>query len=139
MISKHHSFVIPSVEDISSFVQLCIFEKWAQGAKVLLTSAAAHATLSLAGAQGLADLCEKMISAILSIEDVKLRRQFSLSVVEDVLTKRPYVRTFAYSQLLQKEGSLSNSEWFDLPRLSKECLKSLNSEDLRLLYITSKD
>lgn len=133
MITKHHSCILASIGDILSFVQLCIDEKWSQGAKVFLQSAATHVALALSGVQGQITVVDEVIKAILAIDDVKLKRAFSLALVEDVLTKRPYVRTFAFYQLLEK-GTVYSAEWFDIARLSRECLKSLNGEDLRQLY-----
>jgi hypothetical protein len=46
-ISKHPSFIIPTIDELTDFVKLCISEKWPQGAKALLTSATAHSKYQL--------------------------------------------------------------------------------------------
>ena len=74
-----------------------------------------------------------------TVEDLKLRRVFSLALVEDIITKRPYSKVFALD-LLNISSNLRNSQqWFDLAKLSRECLKSLTGEDFRQLYIQHRE
>ena len=67
-----------------------------------------------------------------SIDDLKLRRLYSLSLVEDVLTKRPFSKVLALTLLnLSSDLNTQGSQWFDLAKLARECLKSLTGEDFR--------
>lgn len=74
---------------------------------------------------------------VMQIEDVKVRRSFSVSLVEDTLTRRPFNKHLLI-QLLDEQKPLRDSEgagsWFDLAKLARECLKSFTSEDLRMIY-----
>jgi hypothetical protein len=75
-----------------------------------------------------------------SIDDLKLRRLFSLSLVEDVLTKRPFSKVLALTLLnLTSDLRTQGSQWFDLAKLARECLKSLTGEDFRQLYIRHRE
>ncbi len=75
-----------------------------------------------------------------SIDDLKLRRLYSLSLVEDVLTKRPFSKVLALTLLnLSSDLRTQGSQWFDLAKLARECLKSLTGEDFRQLYIRHRE
>lgn len=54
----------------------------------------------------------------------KVRKQYVKEVVEECLTKRPYAKHLV---LCIAEGGLKSET--DLPRIARECLKHLTSED----------
>ena len=67
------------------------------------------------------------------VEDLKLRRTYSICIVEDILTVRPFTKHVALL-ILQRNECVSN-DWYDLIKLSRECLKNLTAEDLRQIYV----
>jgi len=74
------------------------------------------------------------------VEDVKQKRSFSITLIEEVLTKKPFTKNFALLLLDEVKGSsLRADAWFDLAKLSRECLKSLTAEELRQLFIGNAD
>lgn len=73
---------------------------------------------------------ESIFKLVQDIVDLKLRRIFSLALVEDVLTKRPFSKVLALT-LLNINSDLRQGQWFDLAKLARECLKSLTGEDFR--------
>jgi len=58
-----------------------------------------------------------------------LRRSFSVAIIEETLTKKPYVKTL--TQLLL-EDKLTKTH--DQQKIARECLKNLTSEDFVQLY-----
>lgn len=69
----------------------------------------------------------------MALKDAKVKKQFSVGLVEEVMTKRPFNR-FLTLMLLTETEFLRTCGWFDLPKLARECLKTLTSEDLRQTY-----
>lgn len=84
-------------------------------------------------------LLQEIISTVNSIKDVKWKRSVTISVVEELLTKRPYTKCFT-ELLFNASPCLKSSEedqqWYDLAKLARECLKHLTAEDLRQLYVS---
>lgn len=66
-----------------------------------------------------------------NLEDPRQRRQYQAVIVEETLTKRPYLRVLT---VLVLDGPKDCLRDVDLLRVSKECLKGLTGEDLRLIH-----
>ena len=79
-----------------------------------------------------------MFKLVQDVEDLKLRRIYSLALVEDVLSKRPFSKVLALT-LLNINSDLRQGSWFDFAKLARECLKSLTGEDFRQLYIQHRE
>ena len=80
------------------------------------------------------NLVKTILSMITTeVEDLKLRRTYSICIVEDILTVRPFTKHLALL-ILQRNECVSN-DWYDLIKLSRECLKNLTAEDLRQIYV----
>lgn len=71
-----------------------------------------------------------MISLVSSIIDVKVRKNFAISLVEEILTKKPYTKFITLSLLAD---TIARSV-FDVSKISVECLKNLSSEDFWQFY-----
>jgi hypothetical protein len=95
--------------------------------KVILTSSAVvQVLMQTLNMNGQVQLISNILNSITTIEDVKLRRSFSVSIVEEILAKRPFAKTLV---ILLVQGKVS--EWFDRVKLARECLKHVTGEDLR--------
>ncbi len=70
------------------------------------------------------------MQTLLEIKDVKIRRIYAISIVEELFTKRPYNKILALN-LLNLSSDIRRSDWFDHAKLARECLKSLTAEELR--------
>ena len=81
---------------------------------------------------------DSVLRSVQGIEDPKVRRAFSIALVEDVITKRPYGKVLSLT-LLNFNSELREGQWYDLAKLARECLKSLTSEDFRQLYIHHRE
>lgn len=79
------------------------------------------------------DFVETVLKLIWGISDTKQFRQFSLSVIEEILPKKPFAKVLSLL-LLNPTSSLRSSSSEDLTRLARECLKNLSSEDLKQLF-----
>jgi len=62
----------------------------------------------------------------------RIKKNFYIHVIEEVLTKKPYNRHLTL-QLLEGKNFLEQKA--DIAKLARECLKSLTSEDLMHLAI----
>ena len=125
---------------MESFVQWAIRDKWLQGAKSLLTSAATQVAFQSTSVRKQTIFLENVLKVVSEIEDLKQRRNFSITLVEDILTKRPFTKYVAFLLLAGNSASLYGessgfSSWFDLIKLSRECLKNLTAEDLKQMRI----
>lgn len=80
-------------------------------------------------------LFERIIKAVQDIEDVKVRKNFSISLVEDVLTKKPYTKP---ATMILLNGGIARN-LFDVAKIARECLKNLSSEDLFHLFLEDKE
>jgi hypothetical protein len=97
-------------KDLHNFIEQAIRDKWVQGAKALLTSVPALLAYQALEYQGQHQFMEGIFTLVQSIEDLKLRRIYSLALVEDVLTKRPFSKVLALTLLnltsdLRTQGS----------------------------------
>ena len=82
LLYKMVSFVV-TIGDVESFVKWAIKDKWIQGAKSMLGSSAARSAFSSTSLKEQSSFVEKILLAVGSIEDLKQRRAFTLSLVED--------------------------------------------------------
>jgi hypothetical protein len=76
------------------------------------------------------------LDKINNLDDHKFRKTLSISIVEEVFTKKPYGKHLAIMMLSRPEmnGNLM-SRGFDLAKCARECLKNLTSEELKQLAI----
>lgn len=79
---------------------------------------------------------DSLVSSIVFLEDVKVRKNYSISVVEEILTKKPFTKTF--TQSLLEDNTIPRSV-FDVAKLAIECLKNLTSEDLWQFYLYNEE
>jgi hypothetical protein len=75
---------------------------------------------------------ENILGVINSIQDHKLRKTYLISIVEDVLTKRPYGKYITIMALSQPEmNSNLMTRGLDLAKCIRECVKVLTSEEMK--------
>lgn len=72
------------------------------------------------------------------ITEPKLRASYFKTIVDESLTKRPYVRVVALT-LLEDPSLNENGGKADFARVAKTCLKNLSSEDLMILGNAQRD
>jgi hypothetical protein len=138
-LTKQPSFSLKT-KDLHNFTEQAITDKWHQGAKSLLSSLPAFLAYQGLEYQAQHHSIDSIITLVQDIQDLKLRRVFSLALVEDVLTKRPYSKVLALTLLnLTSDLRTQGQQWFDLAKLARECLKSLTGEDFRQLYISHRE
>ena len=97
-LTKQASFSL-KMKDLHNFTEQAIRDKWAQGAKALLASVPAVLAYQALEYQGQHQFMEGIFRLVQDIEDLKLRRIYSLALVEDVLTKRPFSKVLALTLL----------------------------------------
>ena len=70
-----------------------------------------------------------MIRTIIDTEDVKTRKTLAHSVIDEVLTKKPYTTAMVLvlSNTQQPQG-------VDYSKYARECLKNMTAEDFVHLY-----
>lgn len=128
---------------MQTFVSKAVSDKWAQGAKALLSSLPAFIAYQSQSYQSqhafiVSDI-DSVIKTATAVEDPKLRRVTSIALVEDVLTKRPYSKVLALTLLNPSSELRTGDTWFDLAKLARECLKSLTGEDFKQIYISHRE
>lgn len=67
--------------------------------------------------------------------DMKLRKTYWTVILEETLTKKPYVKHLVLHLL---EGGLRNGFEHDAAKLARECLKNITSEELWQLNMISQ-
>ena len=80
-------------------------------------------------------LIERIIKSVEGIEDVKLRKNYSIGIVEDIITKKPYTKPITIVML---NNSIARNI-SDVAKIARECLKNLSSEDLFHFFLEDKD
>lgn len=105
-------------------------EKWLGGLKTFLSSPALHFVVSTLSFDEQKNLLERISKSIADIDDEKTRKNYTIAIVEDIFTKKPFTRLIT---ILLLEDSLPKFA-YDLIRIAKEAMKSLTSEDLWLCY-----
>jgi hypothetical protein len=128
LLEKQYCIFSPS--DLKSFLLYALGEKWISGLKVFLASQAAHTAFQNLQPEEQLSLIQTFVQAMVKTEDPRQRKTYAISLVEEVLTKKPYGK---YVSLIALNGELSAVD-FDLAKLAKECLKALTSEDLKQLH-----
>lgn len=123
-----------SYSDVLDFVEWALKDKWVAGAKAMLSSSAAYVAYSTATMAEQTNLVRIFLTMINSnVEDLKLRRTYSMCIVEDIFTMRPFTKHLAFVLLERREDVFI--DWYDIIKLSRECLKNLTAEDLRQIHI----
>ena len=79
--------------DLTSFIILATTQNWLAGLKTFLWSPSAQFTFSTLDSQSQKDLLLSQLRAIDSIQDAVLKRSYSAAIIEETLTKKPYVKT----------------------------------------------
>jgi hypothetical protein len=74
---------------------------------------------------------ERIVKFISDLEDAVQKRQYISNIIEECLTRRPYSKHLVCVLI---ESTLKSEK--DLPRLAKECLKNVTSEDLMQLAVS---
>jgi hypothetical protein len=128
-LTRHDGFVI-SAQDLNSFINMTLADRWLAGLKTFLQSPAAHFAFSAMPFEEQRILVERLCKHIADIDDIKTRKSFVTGVVEEVLTKRPYNRHMLFVLIENSERFQAGA---DLSKLVRELLKSLSSEDLMQL------
>jgi hypothetical protein len=126
-LTRQDGFYI-TTQDLNSFVNMTLAEKWLAGTKTFLQSPAAQFVFQTQTFDEQKFMVERILKQISDIEDSKVKRAFITGIIEEVLTKKPYNKHLVLNLI---EGNFKSSQ--DLPKLARECLKSLTSEDLMQL------
>jgi len=107
-------------QDFTSFVLLA--SPWLPGMRAFLASKAAHFTFqSRMSHEEQLLFARRVVEEAETIGDPRVKRTLQQTIIEDILCRRPYVRAVTIA-ILEKGGAE--------PKMAKECLKSLTSEDL---------
>jgi hypothetical protein len=128
-LTRQDGFYITS-QDFNSFISMTLAEKWLAGTKTFLQSPAAQFVFQTLTFDEKKLLIERIVKYISDIEDAKVKKSFITGIIDEVFTKKPYNKHLVLNLI---EGSLKSAQ--DLPKLARECLKSLTSEDLMQLAI----
>lgn len=124
---KQPGFVM-TAQDFNSFISYAFQELWLNGVKTFLQSHAAHFYFQNAfhfDEQRI--FIERVIKSIIEFQDIKQKRLFWHGVIEDILTRKPYVKHLA---LFLLETETKSAYEVEAIKLAKECIKGLTSEDL---------
>ena len=124
---KTDGFVFTS-SDFSSFISQAIYERWTQGLRTFLYSNAVQFFFSSLTWEEQRSNIDYIIRAIFSIDEVNARNAYTTGIIEENLTKRPYVKHLTNILL---SGQLAQS--MDATKVARECLKNLTNEDFMQL------
>ena len=113
-----------TTQDFASFIAVATQEKWLAGLKTFLWASGVQFAFTTVEEGEKKKLVSELIVGIEAITDAKVKRNFVQGVIEDTLSKKPYVKSLTLLLLEQAvPASLEKS------KVVKECLKHLTGED----------
>lgn len=111
--------------DLISFITAALQKNWVLGLKAMIACPFVQFLFTTISHEDKKLIIEDLLKKISQIEKEKLRKDLTHLVIDGELTKRPYVQILSIVLL----DNIVTKE-YDTPRLARECLKSLTSEDL---------
>lgn len=123
----HRGFIF-SQQDFESFITVAIIEKWLPGLKIFLLSSAVQFYFTSISKESQYSVLAEVVAGINKIADEKSRKPFASTIVEDIFTRKPYVKYLTYLLL---ESTVPAT--FERAKIARECLKNLTAEDFTQL------
>ena len=80
--------------ELNSFITYSINESWLPGLKAFLQSTTTHFFFLSMNFDEQKIFIERIIKLIKDVQDLKVKRSFFMNIIEDIMTKRPYVKHF---------------------------------------------
>lgn len=123
-LARQDGFVF-TAQDLNSFINMALSEKWLQGVKTFLASPSAAFYFTALSFEEQKLMVERIVKFVSNVDDSKTKKTYIQGIIDECLTKRPFNKHLVLTLI---EGQLQGST--ELAKLARECLKSLTSEDL---------